>query len=613
AEGAADDARAAAAAAAAQEAEDARANGGLEGRLELGEGIAALPATVRVWVKPMVDLPRVADPKGHVVPVVPAAEAGGTGTFVVAGALASAQAFGTNEVLVQVEAEGAAPARLVADLDQVRAAALAFELTPGVTLQGFVTDARTGTPVADAVVAVIDQLPMDSLPAAPPSDRGLPEPITTTDANGAFTLEHVAQSPRVQVRASSVGFAPTTMKTALAGPSSEPIQLELKQGGVVRGVVERGDGTRWENALVVASAQLVDSTVRVRPPMTFGLGFTDAAGAYRIEDLPAGPYVVLLIGSPEARRDGPVGFQQAVLAGTEEVTVDFLARGSADGASFTGRLLLRDGAPASGITLTLMGVEAGTTSRTDWRATETDGEGRFVFADVETGAYVLHRATKSFRRMELTWSGTIDGPLQRDVTLPPAEWTMVCRGERDGEPRPHSWVVLELESNELGGWIFAGVAEADDGGTARFPELPVGRYRATVSGPGNGNGHRMLEPVELLPSAPTTTVADIPEGNNLWVRVVDAGTGEPVEDAQVKVRDANRLVVPQPDIPKTDARGMARSFSVTYGVVDVIVEAPGSPPRVVELRFEPGSAGSADAPLEVALDRGASDGPSNGR
>ncbi|MEM6571140.1 MAG: carboxypeptidase regulatory-like domain-containing protein [Planctomycetota bacterium] len=603
-----DEARAAAAAAAALAGEEARGNGGLEGRLTLGDGVTALPATVRVWVKPMVDLPRVADPRGHDVPIVLAADSAASGTFVVSGALRTAMAFGTSEVLVQLEADGAAPARLVVDFDEIRAGAVAFELTPGVSLQGFVTDERTGTPVAGAVVAVADQLPMDGLPAAPSADDDLPEPVTMTDANGAFVLEHVALEPKVQVRASAVGFAATTVDVRLGGRSNEPVQLALKQGGAVKGVVERSDGTRWANALVVASAQVVEPTARVRPPMTFGLGFTDAAGSYRIEDLPAGPYVVLLIGDPSTRQDGPKGFQQAQLAGTEEVTIDFLAQGSADGPSFDGTLRLRDGSPATGVTLTLMGVDAGTTSRTDWRATETDEDGRFVFADIERGSYVLHRATKSFRRMELVWSGTIDGPIERDITLPPGDWTIVCRGERDREPRPGSWVFLELESRDLGGWIYAGLSQADEAGAAHFPELPPGRYRAVVSGLGEESGHRMLEPIDLLPGVPTTTVAEVPDGSSLWVRVVDAASGEPIEDARVQVRDANNLVVPQPDTPKTDPRGLARSFSVTYGVVDVIVRTDEYPERVVELEFGPGSPGTADEPLEVALDRGASDG-----
>ncbi len=580
--------------------------GSIRAQLSFDASIEELPEQLIVWVKPMVDLPQVADPIAHTVDVVPV-EGGvnavaGAHSFVLSGALEPARAMGATEVLVQIEASGAAPARTVASFEQLAQSALTFSLTAGVTVQGFVVDARTGTPLADAFVVALDQLPLDVITVAPTVADGVPRPYTTTDANGAFSLAHVKPADTVTIRASHAGFAPVRTKVPVSAESSGSVRLELPQGGVVTGLVEHPDGTRWGDALVVASSQVTDPTVTPRAIMTAGLATTDSSGVYRIEDLPTGPYIVLLFGTPTSETPAPIGFTQAFVRGGDEETVNFLAPASAQGPSLVGTLVDEVAQPVAGATLTLISVTNGTASRTEWRATDTAGDGAFSFVDVERGPHVLYRATESFGRMDLVWSGTISGPTERTIALSRTDWTITCRGAADGDPRQGAWVILELHDPEFSDWIFAARGKTDADGAIVFPHLPPGRYRGTVSGVGPGNGFAVLDGVELFAGTATNTVVDLPEGDTLVVRVLDGPGGTPVEGAAVVVKDATGQVAPQAQPTQTDRQGIARNFAVTYGDLTVIVTTADGGKTSVTLSFRAGGPGQPE-PFDVIVGR----------
>ncbi|MEM9803020.1 MAG: carboxypeptidase-like regulatory domain-containing protein [Planctomycetota bacterium] len=556
------------------------------------------PSSLSVWVKPMVDLPRVADPVRYSVPLEEPVD--GRATLGVAGAFGPARAQGAREVLVQLEAPGAAPARAVVPLEGVPDA-VAFTLEAGETVRGYVVDERTGTPLEGAVVVAIDQLPLDGIPVGQRSIERFPKPSTTTDANGAFTLEHVAGPAKARIRASHPQFAPAVLTANLGDPQAEPLRIALPQGATVRGVCERDDGTRWNGAVVIASRQSGDPTARIRPPMTFGNAVTDETGAYDIGHLPPGPYVVLLFGEPESTAAGPLAYKQIVLRGEEEVEIDFLASASAVGASLSGRLVHAGGEPIGGVTLTLIPIKGGTTSRTEWSATETDADGSFTISDLADGPHVLYRASNSFGRMELMWQGVLEGPTERTIVVEPTEWTLACRSE-DGLPRAGAWAILERRDDSSDDWAFGGRAPTVADGRVAFEGLPPGRYRATITSVDPDDGHRVIDPVALVAAAPLVTEVTLPSGSTVVVRTVDETSGEPVAGAAVVVRDDRGHVIPTAvEVVVTDAEGSALTPCVAFGDVEVVVRAEGRAPLVVPLTFRPGGTGTAEDPLVVPL------------
>lgn len=592
-------------AAGAGDANDAAVTAGsIQAQLSFDASIESLPEQLIVWVKPMVDLPQVADPVAHTVALVPSGEAAEgaprVATFALPGALEPARAMGATEVLVQIEASGAAPARTIASFEQLAQSALTFSLTAGVTVRGFVVDARTGTPLASAFVVALDQLPLDVITVAPTVADGVPRPYTTTDANGAFSLAHVMPADAVTIRASHAGFAPSVESVHLDTAAPGPVRLELSQGSAVQGLVEHPDGTRWEGALVIASSQATDPTARPRAVMTAGLAVTDASGRYSIENLPAGPYVVLLFGTPTSETPSPIGFTQVVIRGKDDETVNFLAPASVAGPAFTGTLVDEHGQPVASASITLTGAADGTASRSNWRATETGEDGSFSFVGIDSGPYVLHLATQSYMRMDLLWRGTIDGPTECTIELAGASWTIECLGAADGAPRAGAWVIVELYDLATSRWDFGGRGTTDVDGAITYPHLPAGRYRATVSGVGAGNGHVILDAVELFAGARTSTTLEIPEGNPLFVRVLDGPDGRPVEGAIVVIKDADGVVVPQPETAKTNASGVARNLSVSYGDVVVVVETALGTRTEVHLRFRDGGPGQPE-PFDVIV------------
>ena len=115
----------------------------------------------------------------------------------------------------------------------------------------------------------------------------------------------------MRLRASGGEYAPTVAPVAASDPDGTSI--ELGRGTTVTGIVERVDGARWENAVVVVSLSGRDPSALDRPAMTYGIDQCDSNGEFTISGLPAGNYVALVF-SPDDD-ETPVEFRQLRIKG----------------------------------------------------------------------------------------------------------------------------------------------------------------------------------------------------------------------------------------------------------------------------------------------------------
>ncbi len=565
---------------------------------------SVLPAQLTLWVKPVVQLPQVADPVAFEVPLTfVALEANGRVAAQVAlpTALARVHEVGSKNVLLQVEAPGMAPSRALVSTEEAAAGAVRFALEPGITLAGTVVDNEDGSPIQGALVVALDQLPLDSLAVgADPKIERLPQPYAITDALGRYTLTNVARKNIVRLRASGGDFAPTI--EPVATDSSEPTQIALGKGTTVTGIVERPDGTRWSGAVVVVSQSGRDPSAQDRPAMTYGIDQCDTDGEFTIQGLPAGNYVALVFDPGD--RETPVEFRQVRLRGSPSLRIDFLSANStpeaSSGLTLDGVLVDQDGNPLANESLSLSAVEGSLTPFSEWRVADSDEQGQFHFRGINASRYVIHRVLDGFERMAPVWEGRIEASRTLRIELADTSVHLTWRGAASED---RSWTILERWKTEQSRWDYAGSAPSSVGAEVRetqFDHLPPGRYRAVLMGP--GHGATWSDPFEVEASRPVELTAPLKQGASLPIIVVNAATGEPVVGATVRVSDADGRRIPQREDLTTDLEGRATQLSVPFGRVTLQVVGPGETERVArEIDFIEAPTGAAGGAIEIQL------------
>ncbi len=537
-----------------------------------------LPDQLTLWVKPVVQLPQVADPVPFEVPLSFAALEGGTrlaAEIALPTALAHVHAMGSTKVLLQVELAGMAPARALVSTGAAAAGSVRFTLEPGLSMTGTVVDGADGSPVQGALVVALDQLPLDALAVgAGPEVERLPRPYAVTDALGRYTLTNVARENIVRLRASGGDYAPTIAPVATADPGLT--RIELGKGTTVTGIVERKDGTRWNDAVVVVSLSGRDPSAQDRPAMTYGIDQCDAGGEYTIRGLPEGNYVALVF-DPE-NRDVPVEFRQVRLRGSPSLRIDFLSGVASPtvtgGLTLDGALHDADGQPLPNESLSLSSVDGAVTPFSEWRVADSDGQGRFSFQGIEASEYVIHRVLDGFERMAPVWEGRVDASQTLSIHLADTSVSLAWEGTA-GDGR--SWTILEKWQSDKDEWEFTGSAPSSVGAERRateFQHLPRGRYRAVLMGP--GHGATWTDAFEVDVSRPVQMETRLRPGASLPLRVVNADTDEPVVGATVRVYDDEGRSVPQREELTTDLEGLAEQLSVPFGPIALEVLLPGS-------------------------------------
>jgi 5-hydroxyisourate hydrolase-like protein (transthyretin family) len=467
---------------------------------------------------------------------------------------------------------------------------LDIRLVPGRTVRGRVVAADTGAPMAGAVVFSDSDAPAVLVGLIEPAFAREHLPLTHTDEDGRFELQHLRDGPQV-LRATHAGYAPAFGEVAA---DTADIELRLPQGGSVGGDVRREDGTPW------AGAQVIASFVNPLPAgrcMSFGYGVTNEQGYYQIDDLPATQGMVLLLGTPEAERHMPpmeattvpagglarVNFGAPVPAGEEGTVVGFLSE--ADGSPAAGRMVsvLSKAWEASGHFETSMVDEQG-----NWRIEKlpADTYDVYVVFDPQFGIVTRVGQVAVPARGEARFSAQLpSGSLAGRVLSP------------DGTPVARTDLVV-MQREATGNWEFVSHIMTDEAGAWQCGSLAPGLYRAMAFDRTGVFGAARGEPVLVGTSEVGDLTVQLTQGGTLQVHVATA-EGAPVPGALITLTDARGENWEFTQFQRTGPDGALQLAGVPVGIWSVQAQlAPGAPARIsVELR-----AGEA-APADLVLPR----------
>jgi len=347
------------------------------------------------------------------------------------------------------------------------------ELSPGLTLEGRVTD-RHARPVVGAEVVELLRLRQGRAKLAVARTR--------TDADGRFRLEHLTKDMVFDLHVRHPDYS-TEVLPNVAAADQELLRVELELPAVVTGRVLSSTGKPVARAWVGAKPpDAVDSWVLYSDrhgvdPTTH----TDAEGRFRLPDVEPGRVRL----SVEAR-----GFQPYTRSGLEifpatETEVKVVLE---PGATVSGRVLDADGRPLSGVSVQGAG-----------RNDRTDVQGHFRLVGISPGTHHL-----------LAWSDQ-HGRIRRTVEVP-AQGTVVelvfpagrpvtgqVVGSED-QPVPGALVRLEPATEKTGTEGSARNGLTDRSGAFRFSQVPPGTYRLLARRDGLTMGS----------TAPVVEVASVP-------------------------------------------------------------------------------------------------------
>jgi len=250
-----------------------------------------------------------------------------------------------DEATYFIEAVAAAHAPFGRLVTTKRVRTLDFTLPGAGRVEGRVSDATTGAPVANAEVVLVTGLM--GAGAAPAS--------VVADALGRFVFEHALPGPVVLLDARAPGYARATVGYDAKAPrfvkagETLIVDLPLPLGGVVRGTVRGDDGRPIAFASVVAwiPRSPVDGEVAA---------LTDASGGYRLAGLRPESWWLTVTAPGWASPVEESETKVDVGDGQPEVVRDFVLRA---GGVVAGRVSLRDGTPVAGVRVTVLPRDAG--------------------------------------------------------------------------------------------------------------------------------------------------------------------------------------------------------------------------------------------------------------
>ena len=366
---------------------------------------------------------------------------------------------------LRVEAVGLAARTL---RHQLAGSPIAVVLARGTTIDGFVRETTSGTPVPGATVEAREETRGGGGLAWDP-DSGVVR--TTTDAKGAYRLEGLAPG-LYTLTAVARGLGRAERRSA---PAGRPADLLLMAGGAVSGTVTDARGKPVDGAIL----RLTPTTPFAREPVL--VARTDARGTFAIYGTPAGEWRV-------------VGRHPDLApAISAPVTVDRDAEARADlvmspPATVRGRLVGPGEKPTRGhaILKEIAGVTAPEILAADLTA-EAGGDGVFALrAGPGSHSLEVKAPGQAARRLDVDVRGAGETVDLGDVVL---EVGTAIRGRvRDSANRPvesaevstfYDYESFEERTDASGAYVLAG--------------LHAGMYSVSVTAAGMGRAQRRVE------------------------------------------------------------------------------------------------------------------------
>jgi protocatechuate 3,4-dioxygenase beta subunit len=209
---------------------------------------------------------------------------------------------------------------------------------PTVALSGRVVG-ELGKPIEGATVYAADRnelatVPLDEID--PVRDSWIRRVDTTTDASGRFQIRPEAGA-RVSLAVRAPGFAPLDREFTVTTPERDLGDLTMDASVILSGRVVTAGGRPIEHARIARLSAQGDAFAFFGRPRGATLAETDAQGSFRVDQLSAGPWHLLV-----SEEDHPDLVQNGETERPGTVVNDLLFT-LADGADIRGRIT---GAPA---------------------------------------------------------------------------------------------------------------------------------------------------------------------------------------------------------------------------------------------------------------------------
>ncbi len=269
-----------------------------------------------------------------------------------------------------------------------------FQLQPGATVSGKVTDAATGAGIADGQVFLV-MTNSDTKEVFASLMHGKGARATTTE-DGSYTIKGAAPGAyTVRVSARQQGYLPKPNgvqinlgeSQALAG-----IDFKLERGAAVEGVVTDAASKPVEGAHIqLMPAKLMDEMGQTGFESMMELGTlaatSDTEGKYAIQGLDYGKEYRLV-----AKKDGTAGASSPVFSVAKGKSPARMDLKLTNGAKVSGKVVFEDGAAAADTKLILMpdfGAAMTEGFGTEPRNATSDASGAFAFEHVGAGKYLI--------------------------------------------------------------------------------------------------------------------------------------------------------------------------------------------------------------------------------
>jgi carboxypeptidase family protein len=456
--------------------------------------------------------------------------------------------------IVRVEAPGLAPRVL----DRVTPGSpLRVSLAPGGVVEGIVRDARSGSPVAGALIEARDGRARD-LGLLWEARMGVSR--ATSDAQGRFKLAGLGPGGGT-VTATARGIGRAQRRSVAAGSR---LELVLVPSGVLTGVIQGPEAGSAAGALV-----LLESTTVAADRLTVA----DRAGRFEFLGVEPGRYRITV-----RRESLAPGWQTVVVGRRAEVDVPFRL---GPALALTGRLVDAEGRAVRGrVAVSEVEGSPPAPSVLEGLSTETAADGRFRLAPLPAGSLTLTATADGLGRRRLPIELT-EASREVDLGALTLEDGLALHGfVRDRRGRP----VADAHVTTTG-------ADAEDtsaaDGSFLLAGLEPGRYRLVAQAPGVGTAEHEAEPGD------EAVVLVLQETGRITGVVVD-GSGAPVSGYQVIVRPPPSPASPigprrVKDVDRPDGRFSLGDLAAGTYVVQIVApdREPGSLPNVI---VGPGSA-----------------------
>lgn len=294
-----------------------------------------------------------------------------------------------------------------------------FVLPLGGTIEGLVTDKRTGKPVADAeVAAIVGNVMMGRRRGRGNNDDGPPPQgmalMTRTDKEGRFRFENVVPGPIFSAQVEAYGYVTGNFSNQFGQTSGWPdveadevieVNAELEAGGVVQGRVTDGDGNGLPGA-----------TVAVESMRSFFTGapstLSDENGDFELAGVDQGTYTLraTLAGYAPANEGGTVSVEMPESGGLVKADLSMVQAGTVVGVVSDAA-----GEPVPGVRLQVYqvaeeGDQGGGNNRMRragrWRqqigapVDMSDAEGRFRLSGIQEGRWKIVGTSEGYVRSE---------------------------------------------------------------------------------------------------------------------------------------------------------------------------------------------------------------------